>query len=90
MRELSSHVVSMTYEIAATEEIDEVVPIRIFFTGQTMVQAGWLGGKYEELYRSGLTKAFLKNMQDNKSCEKMSAQPPKKKTHGAARKRRHR
>lgn len=32
-----------------------------------MVQAGWLRGKYEELYRSGLTKVFLKNRQDNKA-----------------------
>jgi len=49
-----------------------------------MVQTGWLRGKYEELNRSGLTKAFLKNKQDNNACEKMSTQPPKKKTHGTA------
>jgi hypothetical protein len=64
MRELSNHVVSMTYEIAATERLMRSCP-SYFFHMSMMVQAGWLRGKYEELYRSGLTMAFMKNKQDN-------------------------
>lgn len=82
MRERISNAVTMTYEIAATERVMRSCPSYLFHRSHD--GTGWLAqGK---IRRTLTAAAFLKNTQDNNACRKMSAQPPKKKTHGTAQK----
>jgi len=80
MCELGRLAISMVCEISTARGL--IASSLSYLFHRSNDGTGWLlRGKYEELYRSGLTKAFLKNRQDNKVYEKMIALPP---THGTA------
>lgn len=88
MREGSNRIVSTIYEIATTERacvrVMRSCPLYLFHGSND--GTGWL----REITKNATSAAFLKNKQDNNSCENMSAQSPKKKPRGTAQKRRHR
>jgi len=84
MREGSNRIVSTIYEIATTERacvrVMRSCPLYLFHGSND--GTGWL----REITKNATSAAFLKNKQDNNSCENMSAQSPKKKPRGTAQK----